>query len=91
MWKIILEQRASRVVSAPEKQKTITERDTEEAVKKMVADRKPKGDQNTIKCKQQEEKIQKMKEQLNQMSIFFTNLFFLYSVYSVCYFFSLID
>ena len=76
MWKIILEQRASRVVDAPEKQKTITESDTEQAVKKMVADRKPKGDQSTIKCKQEEEKIQKMNEQRNQMSIFLANLFF---------------
>ena len=72
MWKIILEQRASRVVDAPEKQKTITESDTEQAVNKMVADRKPKGDQSTIKRKQEEEKMQKIKGQQNQMSIFFT-------------------
>ena len=72
MWKIILEQRASRVVDAPEKQKTITESDTEQAVNKMVADQKPKGDQSTIKRKQEEEKMQKIKGQQNQMSIFFT-------------------
>ena len=89
MWKIILEQRASRVVGAPEKQKTITKTDTKQAVNKMVADRKPKGDRSTIKRKQEEEKMQKIKEQLNQMSIFFT-ICFLYSVYSVCYFFSLV-
>ena len=76
MWKIILEQRAGRVVGAPEKQKTITERDTEQAVKKMVADRKPKGDQNTIKRKLEEELNQRIKEQLNQMSICFYYFFF---------------
>ena len=79
MWKIILEQRASRVVGAPEKQKTITESDTEQAVNKIVTDRKPKGDQNTIKRKLEEEHMQRIKEQLKQMSITF--YYFFYSFY----------
>ena len=87
MWKIILEQRASRVVDAPEKQKTITESDTEQAVEKMVADRKPKGEQNTIKRKQEEKHMQRIKEQLNQISIFFK----ICSLILQYYFFSLVD
>ena len=87
MWKIILEQRASRVVDAPEKQKTITESDTEQAVKKMVADRKPKCDQSTIKRKQEEEHMQRIKEHLNQLSIFFKICYFILQYY----FFSLVD
>ena len=69
MWKVLLEQRASRVVDAPEKQKTITKSDAEQAVKKMVVDRKPKGDQNNIKRELEEEKMQKLKEKLQQMSM----------------------
>ena len=69
MWKVILEQRASRVVDAPEKQKTITKADAELAVKKMVTDRKPKGDQKNIKRELEEEEMQKLKEKLQQMSM----------------------
>ena len=68
MWKVLLEQRASRVVDAPEKQKTIIKSDAEQAVKKMVVDRKPKGDQNNIKRELEEEEMQKLKEKLQQMS-----------------------
>ena len=69
MWKILLEQRASRVVDAPEKQKTITKADAEQAVTKMVADRKPKGDQKNIKRELEEEEIQKLNKKLQQMSM----------------------
>ena len=57
MWKMLLEARANRVVNSPEVHKTIVVEDAEEAVVKMVNDRKPKVDPDEIQTKMLTEKM----------------------------------
>ena len=81
MWKVILEQRASRVVDAPEKRKTITSDDCHKAVSKMVSERKPKMDPKEMKKNREKEEMRTMADLMKQISNF--------EIYSLVYLFYL--
>ncbi|XP_066921713.1 uncharacterized protein [Clytia hemisphaerica] len=69
MWKVIIEQRASRVVNAPEDRKTITKEDCHKAVSKMLSERKPKVDSKEHERSRKKDKERMMYDLMKQMTL----------------------
>lgn len=69
MWKVIIEQRASRVVNTPEDRKTITKEDCHKAVSKMLSERKPKVDSKELEQSRKKDEERMMHDRMKQMTL----------------------